>query len=228
MKSLLALALAVVALAGANAQAFTFVTVPTAQDSAGEAVNAKAVFTAGNGTLTIDIYNMLTAAQMKSVGQDISDIFFKLNQGDNSGTVGLSTANFVTVKNKVGTYAASAATGDNIGWALHNTAGVFHLDGLNDAADVPAHTILGGGTADLNYSGANNSINNNKPHNPFVLGVGHWVLDINGVTANTKVSDVVFSFGTTPGDNVRSVPEPASMAVLAIGALALRRRKLAK
>jgi hypothetical protein len=51
-----------------------------------------------------------------------------------------------------------------------------------------------------------------------VQGTGEFVLSIPGVTAGTDVSNVIFPFGTTAGDNVASsVPEPSSFFLLVIG-----------
>src|SRR5690349_1032114 len=92
MKRLLAI-IPLAALVGA-AQAITFVT-PAGATSAGGAVDASATFTMGNGFIDIDLANLLTAAQVGNVGQNVSDLFFTINNPNiTSGTVGSSSATF--------------------------------------------------------------------------------------------------------------------------------------
>lgn len=195
--------------------------------SAGGAVDATAVITTGAGTVTIDLTNNLTASAVKNVGQNISDLFFTLDTTTSSGSVSSSSASFVNVDSNGNATAASVAGTDPIGWGLSNSGGTYHLDGLGGSF-TPAHTIIGGAGAAL-YANANASIAGNNPHNPFVQGTGHFVLSIAGVTAGTNISNVIFSFGTTSGDNVGGVPEPRFYSLLLfagiIGAAILHRRR---
>src|ERR1019366_4294380 len=116
---------------------------------------------------------------------------------------------------------ASVSGTDPIGWAVTNSGSIYHLNGLAGAAYVPAHTIIGGTAGDTAYSNVNNSIARNKPHNPFVQGTGTFFLTIAGLTAASQISDVTFSFGTIPGDDVPGnvVPEPGSLALLMLGSV---------
>ena len=197
--------------------------------SAGGAVDATAVITTGAGTVTIDLTNNLSAAAVKNVGQNLSDLFFSLDNTATSGSVSSSTGTFVDVASdgsvSAGTSQSGSAT-DLIAWSLENTGpGSFHLNGLNGPL---LQTIIGGAGA-ASYPNANASIAGNGPHNPFVQGTGHFVLSIAGVTAATNISNVIFSFGTTSGDNVSGVPEPRFYSLLLfagiIGAAILHRRR---
>ena len=82
------------------------------------------------------------------------------------------------------------------GWALSNVGSTFHLNVLGTAIG-PAHLIIGGPDHSSVYSNANGSIAGNGPHNPF-LGLSAVFLIVDpGITADTQVSNVVFSFGTS-------------------------------
>jgi hypothetical protein len=213
------------------ANTVTVSTAAGATNGAGDPVDASGTFTTGAGTVTIDLSNLLTATQMLNVGQDLSDVFFTLDTTTSSGSVSSSTGTFIDVgAGGVVTSASSGLAGpDLIGWGLSNTGGTYHLNGLGGGA-TPANTIIGGTPGSFTaYSSANNSIDSNSPHNPFVQGTGHFVLSIAGVTAGTNISDVVFSFGTTAGDNVSPVPEPGFNVLLLFAgitasAFAYRRR----
>jgi hypothetical protein len=114
------------------------------------------------------------------------------------------------------------------GWVLDSTA-PFHLNVLGTPT-APTHTIIGLPDGSDVYSNANDSIaKTGGPHNPFLFGVKpdamgngavHFELDVAGVTDATRATNVVFSFGTTPGDNV-AVPIPPSVLLMGSGLLGL-------
>jgi hypothetical protein len=166
-------------------------------------VDATAVITTGAGTVVIDITNNLPAGQVVSIGQNISGLAWVLDTTTAAGSVEASTGTFVDVGAggaATTTSSVSDSVTDRIGWALTNTLGVYQLNGLTGSLAGPKQTILGG--FDLSYPKANGSIAKNKAHNPFVQGTGHFVLSIAGATAATNISNVVFSFGATPGNSI--------------------------
>ena len=114
----------------------------------------------------------------------------------------------------------------------NNVSGGLRLCDLC-AAVGPTHTIIGGPDNANLYSGANSSIANNGPHNPFLAGVVTFTITVPGLTSAAYVDSVFFSFGTAEGDNVRGqctlsciagpqvVPEPSSLLLLGAGLLGL-------
>jgi hypothetical protein len=77
------------------------------------------------------------------------------------------------------------------------------------------------------FASANNSLSN---FNSSVIGPGTFFLDFAGITADTTVTAVTFSFGTGPNGSEGTVPgtplpegapEPATLALLGLGLAAL-------
>ena len=96
--------------------------------------------------------------------------------------------------------------------------GGLKLDLLGSEA-VPAHTIIGPPGVGGLYNSANGSIAGNRPHNAFIDQTARFVLNV-PISESTRISEVIFSFGTGSGQNVtgtQPVPEPASLMLLGTG-----------
>jgi hypothetical protein len=202
-----------------SALAITFST-PAGAELDNLPVSASADFTFGTDTITIKLWN--TQADPKAVIQNISDLRFDLSTGQTTGTL-VSSEGLERNVAADGTF-SDPNTGTKVptGWVLIPDGTGLKLNGLGTATFVPAHTIIGPGGGGGTYANANSSIAGNGPHNPFLFGTAldpvTFVLNVEGVDEFTTVSNVVWSFGTTPGNNV---PLPPSALLLGSGLLSL-------
>ena len=183
--------------------------------------NVSGTIVAGNGTVTITLNNNLTNAQVVSVIQNVSGVYFQVS-GYNGGAVSLSASNSTQSTNIDGAGNAVLAGAVNpTGWAGGHsgntiTACVICAFGISSPAG-PDQTLIGG-TGSGAYANANGSIAGNNPHNPFLAGTLTLTLVVPGVTVNSTFSNVVIQFGTTATPpTTQEVPEPATMLLLGSG-----------
>jgi hypothetical protein len=200
-----------------SADTITYFTPPGAMVG-GLPVNAAATFTTSAGTVAVTLWN--NEADPTGVIQNLSDLRFTLATGEMTGTLTSSSGLERTVHSG-GTYTDGLLVAT--GWQLETNPLRLHVLGTPTA---PAHTVLGlPGVGDL-YNNANPSIAGNGPHNPFLTGPISFTMSIPGVTDLSTISSAVFSFGTSEGNDVPGIPEPATAALVGVGTLlvVLRRR----
>jgi len=205
---------------GAHAGTFTFMTAPGATESGGNPVKAAASVTTGDGTVTIQLFNLL--ANPTTVAQNLSDFAFSLSGTTALGSLASSSGQEINVAAD-GTFTLGSTVA--AGWILSSPAtGSYILDALAAGGAGPEHTIIGGAGIGGTYSNANGSIAGNDPHNPFLNQSATFTLNITGVTAATTISNVIFSFGTASGNDSgggSTVPEPLSLSLVGGGLLTL-------
>jgi hypothetical protein len=192
----------------------------------GEPVSAEATFSLSETELTITLTN--TLAGIQDAGQLLTDVFFTLSLAS-TPTLDSQTGDLINVLvDKSVEELGSSDLGWGFGSATIGSLSGYELcvicQGGPTASKTPAQGILGPPSGDGKYENANGSIAGNNPHNPFVNQTATFVLK--GITEGATVDDVIFSFSTTPGDNVPA-PEPAPMLLLGcalIGLWGARRR----
>jgi hypothetical protein len=200
----------------------------------GNPVSASATFTTGNGTVDITLTDNLP--NPTTVAQLVSSLWFTLSGGQ-TGTLSSSTGALITI-NDNGTY---IGPGSNVstGWVLRTSGQQLVLCVIcspTNAPVGPAHLIIGPPAASNIYSGADGSIADNGPHNPFIFETASFHITNSSITANTVVSNVLFGFGTQayrtvpgyPGDQGDVVaPEPSTfllVGVMLLSVTLLRKR----
>jgi hypothetical protein len=226
--------------APAPAAVITYTT-PPGSTQGGHPVDVSATFTTSAGQLQIVVNNL--QADPVSVIQNLSDLDFVVSSGQTTGaTLASSSGTSRTV--------GKAASGDDnpftdngtiaTGWGLRQSFPVpfglgtgFHLCIIcsSNGTEVvgptgnPAHTIIGPAAASGFYESAQGSIAGSVAHNPFLFGPVTFTLNISGLTDASTITGVVFSFGTTTGNDTQgcvegrctSVPLPSSMLMVGLG-----------
>ena len=226
-KVMIIAAILAMALMAAPALATTITFSVSGFDTYGDPIAAIAKFTTGADTVTVDIWN--TQANIKSVGQDISDLGFVLTTGQTIGSISSFSATARTIDSTTKAYTDTAAVTSH--WHLDNgvSFGAFGAGlKLNDlGGGMPKNTIIGPPAGDNLYHAANSSITG-ATHSPEWFGDAttpvEFVVSVPGVTAASRVTFAQFSFGTTAGDNhngVPSAPVPPSVLLLGSGLIGL-------
>jgi hypothetical protein len=203
--------------AAANVQTFT---------AAAGNLAAEATFTTSAGELVITLKNDLTAAQIISSAQAISDLSFTTSTAPGAST-GTDTATGPLGNFDFTTKAVTLTGNTNLTrWASSTapTGSDFHLTTLTGGQ--PSQLILPSATSLPN---ANMGVDN---FNPYVFGTATFTIFRAGINANTTISNVAFSFGTQP-ETIIGVPGPIvgaglpglMMACLGLVGLARRRRQ---
>lgn len=216
---------AVIGCAGLLSASANTITVNTATGPA-----AQAIFDTGLNSLSITLRNL--EKDPADVTDCLSALIFSFASGENSGSLVSGLGMERTIKAD-GTFSNGSTVA--AGWVLSGTSTGLMLDVLAGFGHAgPKHTIIGDPADSGSYEAANNSITGNGAHNPFLAGDVTFNLTVDGLTEDTILKNVIFQFGTTPGENrepgdTPPVPDGGTTVLLlgaAISGLALVRRKL--
>jgi hypothetical protein len=184
-------------------------------------VDATATFTTSSGSLSIVLTDL--QANPKDVAQLLSDLSFTVGNGGSltgSSQTGASSQELTVNGNGTFNIGANLTTVAAVGWVYTTTSTTGTLDVLQGPGHAgPAHLIIGppGGPT---YGNANGSIAGNGPHNPFLNQSATFTITAPNVSADTTITGVVFSFGTTEGASLipgQMVPEPSSLVLGLVG-----------
>jgi hypothetical protein len=184
--------------------------------------NVSGTIVASAGHVTITITNNLTNAQVFGVIQNVSGIYFNVSGGGAlSAPLASNSTQSTNIANGSGTLAGAV---NPTGWGAGTSSGEYVVCVICSAGLTipptagPDQTIIGG-TGSGAYANAGGSINNNNPHNPFLVGPVTFTLTIAGVTADSHFSNIFVQFGTTVTTPTSQTPEPTTMLLLGTGLL---------
>lgn len=194
----------------------------------GNPLSAIAHVTTTDDTVTVTLSNLLV--NLRAADQAISAFSFATTPAPSAGPSLTSIIGAVRTIKANKTYIDGADSADN-NWTV-GLAG----DTLSLNAKLPKYTLVGPPNISTNqYDNANSSVTGNS-HNPHLEPTVTFVLNAPGITEDTLISHAWFQFGTQPGTNVFAatdisvtpIPEPASLALLALSAMLLSKRRRAR
>src|SRR5437667_7069444 len=174
------------------------------------ALAATADYTFSDTTLTITLTNDLTAAQVRSAGQSLSDFEFTLSNGSTITALTNITGTAVDLTGSPSS-GATVAPGTPVTvdeWSVLSTGGAsFNLTSLNGGK--PDYMIVGGTVGTTFYPNGNNGIGQ---FNSYLQEFGTFT--ISGTFApGATLSNISFSFGTGP-ETIIGAPDSGTTAAL--------------
>ena len=176
--------------------------------------SATANFTAGNGTLNLVLTNNLGLPH--SLADLLSDISFTVAGG---GLISAVTTSGTTIVCNDGTGCAPGGTAPQWSFSGSGNYALTSLQGGPTGMIAPANMLSLNCTSPANNPKCPDGLGAGNGQ-PFYLHSATFDMTIAGVTDTSKVSNVVFSFGTGPETFV-GVPIPAAAWLFGSGLLGL-------
>jgi hypothetical protein len=198
-------------------------------EAGGSPISSTADFVTGAGQLTITLKNLQPG--ITTVAQNISDLEFILSTGLEGSTSMTSSGQDMTCSGAVCTSGITGSTGWGLG-TLNGESIICIVCGTANMtlakSGTPSHTIIGPSPV------PQGSLDTGS-HNPFVNQTATFTILNSSITANSTISDVVFSFGSEAGDDVpgcaagstscggttSEAPEPFSIFLIGGGLLGI-------
>jgi hypothetical protein len=195
--------------APASAALVTFTASGTGSDGP---LSASATITTGLNSINVSLSSLIN--NPTSAGQEVSDISFMLSNTPTSLSLTSQGGALIDI-GAGGTVTPVAGSPTHWGASLTGSTVLLETAGNAAVGGKPIDLIIGTGP----YTNANSSI---FEHNPSIDGTGNFTLSALGITANTTVSGIIFSFGTgpdtfLPGTVMTAVPEVSTWAMMLLG-----------
>jgi hypothetical protein len=187
-------------------------------------LDAEAIFTTdSSGDLTVQLLNLVT--DPKNVPQNFSGVTFTVGGLTQARTLTSSSGQLIDI-DKFGNYSDLCCTTTPLclsSWQAATTLSTITLTNLGPVGSGPEETIIGAPSGSAYTAGG--SIEANAAQNPFVLESATFEFTgMQGVTANSPISNVVFTFGTDSNQQIAAVaatPEPSTWSLFGLGIAAL-------
>jgi hypothetical protein len=183
-----------------------------------------ATFTTGAGTVTVTLSD--TFATPTSLANLLSDLAFSVTGGQTvSATNYTTTANFITLAN--GQPTSTSGPGTTNPWTLSGGSSGYLFTGLNGNPQTST-LIIGPVSSSICQPTKCPDGLANAEFNPYIDQTATFSLAIAGVTADSTISNVGFSYGTA--GEITTIPIPAAVWLFGSGLLGLigiaRRKQL--
>jgi hypothetical protein len=181
----------VTAAASSAASANSVIFAGTGTGPDGDIVSGNAMFTVTNNQIQVILTN--TTATTHSAGDLFTQIAFTISGGKTvTSEIAASAADVISFPTK------GSSSFTDLGAKNLLAIGEWPLVAPNtltwNGSSGPDYGILGAGP----YTSANNSIEGNSPHNPFIVQTASFTLGGASILATDTISNVRFYFGTSP------------------------------
>jgi hypothetical protein len=183
-------------------------------------ISGSANFIISAGQIQVIVTNLLSATASLDQGEAVSGVKFTISNAPGTNSSNTASGQLVNVGSSGNVTNISGTLGN---W-ISSTTGGFGISGNTITLEAIGH----GNSVQMVLPASAGPYNVNPgfaSHNPYVDGPATFTLNLSGVTANTTITAVKISFGTSPdttldATEVTTVPEPSTLAIAGLGTLA--------